>query len=126
MSSNNVLLLDAHKVFKAEANISGKAHIFKTSADAVITLKSKPKIRWAEVYLDYDLGVKRDGQIDTAMPLVSYICEQAELGTPVNIDIVYVTCVDDEKALMIEHALRYYGYTVERNDASHLLISTDA
>lgn len=121
MDTNNVLLLNSNKVFKSDSNINGKPYVFKTSSDAIITLKEKPKLHWSEMYLEYDLLIKNDGTQDTAMPFVSYICEQAESGIPITIDIIYVTSSDAEKSMMIEHALRYYGYTVERNDAANLL-----
>jgi hypothetical protein len=114
------MLVDGRKVFKNPSEVNGKIYTLRSSADAIITVKENPNINWTEVYINHDL---QDGTFanDTAMSLISYICEEAEKGEPLPIQVIYLFNTDEDKLMQMQHPLKYYGYNVEVIDASQVV-----
>lgn len=114
--NNGVMLVDGRRVFINPSEINGKIFSLRSSADAIITTKERPDMHWNEIYINYDLQ-SGTYENDTAMPFVSWICQQAEEGSPISIDVIYLFKNDADKIMQMNHPLKYYGYTVEVIDA---------
>ena len=100
------------------------AVIARSSAVAVDVLIANEFLgeRFDEVWLDHDLG-DATGADDTVMPVVDWLCEQADSGEQPNVGTVYVHTSNRAGADTIVRALERYGYDVKRVPAeAHLRI----
>jgi hypothetical protein len=91
---------------------SGEVHVIRNSSEALSFLDANT-VHVDELYLDHDLGIV-DGQEDTIMPVVDYLCEKAFNDTPVSIGTIYVHTSNPVGGNQMKKSLERYGYRVVR------------
>lgn len=111
-----VVLVDDLRVFRAAAV---PVAVARTSAAAVAYLAERHTARHhlAQLWLDHDLG-EVGGVVDTAMPVVDWLCARAHEGVPVNVDVVVVHTSNVVGGSAMVRALARGGYNTVRVSAS--------
>lgn len=109
--TNNILLVDDLRVFRMEIDpVYIDLHTARTSASAVEILQKSPRM-WVQIWLDHDLGLV-DGEEDTIMPVVDYLCESAYRGYPVPVELIVVHTANPVGRDRICQVLSNCGYNV--------------
>lgn len=116
--SNFSLLIDDLRNFKDDRVVL----IARNSVDALTILKHDvQRQQFVDIWLDHDLGVVGE-KIDTVMPVVDFLCEQAFNGEPVKVDTIYVHTSNPVGAKTMMASLQRYGYNAVRVNASDFFI----
>lgn len=109
--TNNILLVDDLRVFRREDDPRYVSlYTARTSDDALKILQQSPR-KWVQIWLDHDLGMV-DGQEDTIMPVVDYLCESAYSGYPVPVELILVHTSNPVGRDRICKVLSNRGYNV--------------
>lgn len=112
MSYYPVLLIDDLRDFKPEL-VPDDLTVMRTATDALEILQRK----WGQIWLDHDLGIDSDGNDLTIMPVVDRMCELADGGSPINVEVVLIHTSNPYGASMIQKSLERYGYKTIRVNA---------
>jgi hypothetical protein len=109
-----ILLIDDMRNFIT--NPDAPVFIARTSAEALEVLIAESK-EFQSIWLDHDLGCD-----DTINPVVDYLCEQSFLGTPIDVEVVYVHTSNPVGAYQMMSTLVRYGYEARRVPASEFFV----
>lgn len=112
----SILLIDDLRDFKDERD----ATVARTSEEGLEALMGNVA-GWDEVWFDHDLGVLDDGQVDSTMRIVDWLCEQAFNGNPTQIGVVYVHTSNPVGGTQIMRSLQNYGYNCVRVSAQEFM-----
>lgn len=111
-----ILLVDDLRYFKNNR----ECVIARNSIEALNKLQQDNV--WDEIWLDHDLGVVESLGIDSVMPVVDYLSEQAFNNTPVKVGVIYVHTSNPVGGKQIMLSLENFGYNCVRVNAQDFFI----
>lgn len=113
---NGVLLVDDLRSCRDHRD----AVVARTAGAALDELRRSRQ--WDELWLDHDLG-HATGVVETALPIVDYLCEAAFKGQPVVVGTLFVHTANPVGRATILRSLTAFGYAPVVVDATAYLIS---
>lgn len=91
----------------------------------ILETAQRLKTRIHELWLDHDLGFCPEHGIETIMPVVTFLEEQAFNGTPVQVDKIWVHTANPGAQRTMVQSLSRRGYNVQAINADWEGILTD-